>query len=150
MTACHDQRGGVRKVAVVIAGMGLLLTGCSEVDEEGAEPYQASRLVDVGHGLKQVTFTAEGARRVDLKTAASVINGTGTVVEYAALIYDEQGASWVYTAPSPLTYLRASVVVDRIEGNRVFLSKGPPAGTKVVTVGAAEVFGAESDIAGGQ
>ena len=40
------------------------------------------------------------------------------------------------------------VTVDRIEGKRVFVSKGPAAGTKVVTVGATEVYGAELEIAG--
>jgi hypothetical protein len=148
MTAWDHLRGGVLKVAVLTAGTGLLLTGCSEVEEE-SDPYQASRLVDVGNGLKQVSFTAEGARRVDLKTATTARSGTGTVVDYAALIYDDQGATWVYTAAKPLTYVRAPVVVERIAGNQVFLSKGPPAGTKVVTTGAAEVYGAELDVAGG-
>ena len=44
--------------------------------------------------------------------------------------------------------MRAEVKVDRIDGDRVLLSEGPPAGTKVVTVGAAEVYGAELEIAG--
>ncbi len=40
------------------------------------------------------------------------------------------------------------VKVDRIEGNRVVLTNGPAARTAVVTVGAAEVYGAELEIAG--
>jgi len=54
----------------------------------------------------------------------------------------------VYTTAKPLTFEREPVTVDRIEGNRVLLSDGPPAGTKVVTRGATEVYGAELDIAG--
>jgi hypothetical protein len=48
-----------------------------------------------------------------------------------------------------LTFLRAHVVVDRIEGDLVMLSGGLAPGTEVVTVGAAEVYGAELGIAGG-
>jgi hypothetical protein len=36
--------------------------------------------------------------------------------------------------------------VDRIEGDRVLLTDGPPAGTKVVTVGVTEVYGTELEV----
>ena len=45
------------------------------------------------------------------------------------------------------TYLREEVEVDRIEGTACCSPSGPPAGTEVVTVGAAEVYGAELEIA---
>lgn len=138
------------QAAIVTLSAGLLLSGCSEVEESDVEVYQPAQLKEVGQlGLKQVTFTAEGARRVDLQTTTVLQRGGHRVIDYAALIYDGEGASWVYTAPGPLTFLRAKAVVDRVEGNRVFLSAGPPAGTKVVTVGATEVYGAELEIAGG-
>ena len=41
------------------------------------------------------------------------------------------------------------MVVDRIEGDRVLLSDGLGPGAEVVTVGAAEVYGAELGIGGG-
>ena len=44
---------------------------------------------------------------------------------------------------------KAEIRVDRIAGDRVLLEDGPPAGTKVVTVGAGEVYGTELDIASG-
>jgi multidrug efflux pump subunit AcrA (membrane-fusion protein) len=68
------------------------------------------------------------------------------VVPYAALIYDPEGKTYVYTSPKPLEYLREEVKVDRIEGDRVLVSRGPPAGTEVVTVGAAEVYGTELEV----
>ena len=67
---------------------------------------------------------------------------------YEALIYNDEAKTFVYTSPKPLSYLRAAVKVDRIKGDRVYLSEGPPAGTKVVTVGATEVYGTEAEIAG--
>ena len=122
--------------------------GCSEVEEEKASGYEPARLqaVDGGSELKRVTLTPEGARRTGLRTARVRRNGGRKVVPYAALIYDPKGATYVYSSPSALSYVRAPVKVDRIEGDRVILSSGPPAGTEVVTVGAAEVYGTELEV----
>jgi multidrug efflux pump subunit AcrA (membrane-fusion protein) len=94
-----------------------------------------------------VTFTEEGAKRTGLKTGEIRREGGRKVVPYAALIYDPEGKTYVYTSPKPLTYLRAAVKVKRIKGQRVIVSDGPPAGTDVVTVGAAEVYGTELEVA---
>ena len=69
------------------------------------------------------------------------------IIDYAALIYDKQGKTWVYTVPEPLTFMRTKVVVAEIEGNRV-RSEGPPPGTKIVTQGVTQVYGAELGMAG--
>jgi hypothetical protein len=58
-------------------------------------------------------------------------------------MYDPKGGTWTFTNPQPLVFVRHKIVVDRVEGDRVILSEGPPAGTVVVTVGAAELMGAE-------
>jgi hypothetical protein len=63
-------------------------------------------------------------------------------------MYEPDGKTFVYTVVAPRTYLRQDVQVDRIDGGRALLDEGPPAGTTVVTVGAAEVYGAELEIAG--
>ncbi len=55
----------------------------------------------------------------------------------------------MYTSTGPLSFLRQEVEVDRVEGSVAFLLDGPPAGSRVVTVGAAEVYGTELEIAGG-
>jgi multidrug efflux pump subunit AcrA (membrane-fusion protein) len=99
--------------------------------------------------VQRVTFDERGAEQVSLRTATVRRQGKRTVVPYAALIYDGQGASWVYTSPDPLTFVRVAVDVVRIEDDRVLLRDGPRPGTSVVTTGAAEVYGAELEIAGG-
>jgi len=125
------------------------MTGCQEVEEaSSAGTYVPSSVQVVATGGKQVTFTAEAARRIDLQTVAASASGAHVVVDYAALIYDGTGVPYVYTVPRPLTFQRAKVVVDRIEGDRVLLTGGLAPGTAVVTVGASEVYGAELDIAG--
>ena len=133
---------------LVLAIAALPLAGCTEVETETATGYEPSTLEPVkgNDDLQLVTFTEEGAKRVDLQTAAVRRSGTHSVVPYAALIYDPEGKTYVYTSPKPLEYLRAEVKVDRIEGDRVLLSRGPPAGTRVVTVGAAEVYGTELEV----
>ncbi len=100
-----------------------------------------------GSDVARVRLTERAAERVDIHTdeigQARVGNGTGLVMPYGALLYDAQGGTWTYTSPEPLLFVRAAVTVDAIKGDQVFLTKGPPAGTSVVTVGATELLGAE-------
>ena len=65
---------------------------------------------------------------------------------YAAVLYDPSGETWVYTSPGRLAFVRAPIRIDRIVGDRAFLSSGPPAGTDVVTVGAPELLGVEYEV----
>ena len=70
------------------------------------------------------------------------------VIPYAALIYDADGGTWVYTKEpnNDLAFVRHAVTVDFIEGDLVVLMEGPPAGTEVVTVGGQELFGTETGV----
>jgi hypothetical protein len=52
----------------------------------------------------------------------------------------------MYISPAPLTYVREPITVDYIEGDMVVLVDGPAAGTEVVTVGVAELYGADTGI----
>jgi hypothetical protein len=125
------------------------LSACKEVEEEESSGYEPSKLEEVSEDLKRVTFTEEGARRVGLQTAKIHAAGGQKVVPYASLIYDPEGKTYVYVVRKPLTFLRKEVTVARIDGGRAKLSEGPPAGTEVVTAGAAEVHGAELEIESG-
>ena len=134
-------------VALIVAGVAP--AGCTEVEPAEEAGYEPATLQAVeGSELKQVTLTAEGAERTGLRTAPVRRSGDHRVVPYSALIYDGEGKTFVYTAPKPRSFLRAAVVVDRIEGDRVLLTDGPAAGSRVVTIGASEVYGAELDVAG--
>ena len=68
------------------------------------------------------------------------------VVPDSTLIYDLNGGTWVYISPENLQFLRFPVVVDYILGDKVVLSEGPPVGSKVVTVGVAELHGADTGV----
>ena len=85
---------------------------------------------------------------MDLTTSTIRATSAGTAVDYKALIYDKTGGSWVFTVVGPLTYQRAASHRRRDRGPGGDPSTGPRPGTKVVTIGAIEVWGAELGIAG--
>ncbi len=68
---------------------------------------------------------------------------TGLVVPKGALLHDAYGGTWVYVVREPRIYARERVVVADITGSLAVLSQGPAAGARVVTDGAAELFGVE-------
>ena len=61
----------------------------------------------------------------------------------AALVYDMQGGTWVYEALGDHKFVRRRVEVKTQVGGKVVIERGLEAGTKVVTDGAAELFGTE-------
>ena len=67
----------------------------------------------------------------------------GLVVPYSAILHDVQGGAWVYVNPAPHVYARQRVEVKHVAGTLAVLARGPAAGTRVVTAGAAELFGSE-------
>jgi hypothetical protein len=115
-----------------------------------AQPSGLPPLEDAKRSMLSVYYTIPGVDhglavnnrvRVELQMAGS--EERQKVVPYSAVYYDAKGAAWVYVNPKPLTFERQRVAVDRIVGDVAILSEGPPAGTPVVTVGAALLYGAE-------
>jgi hypothetical protein len=82
-------------------------------------------------------------QRVRVKLSLAGSGAKRSVVPYSALIYDSRGQTWVYTSPSPRTFVRQKVEVDQIQGDTGVLSDGPVVGTAVASVGAAELYGTE-------
>ena len=100
-----------------------------------------------GSKVKRVRVTEKAAKRLDIQTAEMGKEGAdGLSTPYASILYDISGGTWVYTNPEVLTYVRQSVVVQGIKGDKAFLKTGPAAGTRVVTVGVAELYGAEKGV----
>jgi RND family efflux transporter MFP subunit len=67
----------------------------------------------------------------------------GLVVPDASILYDIHGATWVYEDLGDFRYARRRIEVARHAGNRAIVSRGLAEGTRVVTAGAAELFGTE-------
>ena len=64
-------------------------------------------------------------------------------VPRASLITDIHGGTWVYEEIGERKYARRRVMVDRVVGETAVLVSGPKPGAKVVTDGAAEIYGTE-------
>ena len=132
----------------------VLVLGALELGEREAEgeavaasgPAPAHVEAIGNTGLSRVILTQRAAVRLGLDTAVVRARGAQVVVPYSALLYDENGKTWVYTRPKRLTFVRAPVTVAMIRRDDAILSAGPRAGTLVATVGAAELLGAEFEV----
>jgi hypothetical protein len=144
--------GGARHrwlVGVALAAA-LPLAACADAMVSSAakkEPVKVEKVA--GTDLTRMTLDAKAVERIGLKLepVGGVPGDEGgpdrPTVPYAAVLYDAKGATFVYTNPAPLTYIRHAIVVDAIQGNTAVLHAGPPLGTPVVIVGNGELVGIE-------
>jgi hypothetical protein len=94
--------------------------------------------------IMKVTLTPKAAERLGVLIDEVRADPSGRrIVPYAAVLYDLTGKTWVYVSADPLTFVRGAVVIDTIKGDNVYLTDGPPAGTKVLAAGVPQVFGTE-------
>jgi hypothetical protein len=138
-----------RMTVVALATAALLLAACQKPHDtkHGEHPADVKQIE--GTELSRVTLSEKAMQRIDLKTdrvreqQVSRSASPRKVVPYSSLIYDPQGQAWVYTCPQPRTFVRHKVDVDYIEGDMAILNDGPPTGSVVASVGAAELYGTE-------
>ena len=131
---------------LALVASGLALSACSEVEENVRETYPYKSEPIKGTDLNRVTMADATANLIPVKTASVRENGNRKVVPHNALIYNPDGDVFVYRKPKPQTYVRAPVEVVDVEGDRAVLAEGPPAGTTIVTLGAAELLATEYEI----
>jgi hypothetical protein len=137
--------------AALLAATGVALAGCGTA--EGAAPTPAkvaSVVTPLDGGPGTVTLADAAVRRLGIQTATVAAGRGGLTVPYGALVYEADGSAWVFIQTAPRAYRRAAIAVTGITGNTVTLKSGPTAGTRVVTVGAAELVGVEIGIDGEQ
>jgi hypothetical protein len=145
--------GALVTVASIAALLLLLLISPWSGTEAGESETGAAEVQPIdGSELNRVILTEEASERLGIETAAiadsEVQPAAGEtslhrVVPYSAVLYDVEGGAYVYTSPEPLTFIRAPITIDYIKGDTAVLTDGPASGTAVVTVGSAELFGAE-------
>lgn len=138
-----------RWLAAGLMIVALPLTACQRVARTYANESPAQVEHIEGSDLSRVILTGKAIERIALKTdqvreqRVSRSALPRKVVPYSSLIYDSHGETWVYTSPHPRTFVRHKVVVDYIDGDIAVLNDGPPAGTVVVSVAVAELYGTE-------
>jgi len=135
-------------VAAVIA-VPMLLAACggSGPTSEDAPPATVQQVK--GTDVHRITLSAEAARRIALQTASVTpdrVEPGRTGIPYSAVFYAPDGETWTYVNQRKLTFVREPITVERIAGNRAILSAGPAVGTRVATVGVAELYGTETDV----
>jgi hypothetical protein len=100
-----------------------------------------------GSDIKKITLTPKAAQRLDVQTSKVRLDASGRkIVPYAAVVYDKDGSTWVYTNPQPLTYVRQAIKVELIVGDDAVLKEGPEVGVQVATTGAPQLYGAEKGV----
>jgi hypothetical protein len=140
-----------RRMVVVLLFASLLVSACGQSPEATTTEENPNIKIEQLEGKEPTreTLSDEAVKRLDIQTATASdmqVNGAQrTVIPYAAVIYDTEGATWVYLNPAPLTFVRHPITVDNIQGDKAFLSDALPANSAVVTVGVAELYGAESE-----
>lgn len=105
-----------------------------------ADPRAAT--VDLYFELPNGDATLRPGQRVQVDLATPVAEAS-LVVPHAAILFDIHGGTWVYEATGPQTYVRRRVEVQSVVGDAAVLKRGISTGVKVVTAGAAELFGTE-------
>jgi hypothetical protein len=144
-----SKRIGAAIVLVAVVSAWPLLSLQAADGTKTALKLPSASHVEAANGSKQarVILTQKAAERLGIKTANVAADAAGTLVApYAAVIYDVKGQAWVYTQAEPLAYVRQPIVIRSIKGENAFLTEGPPSGTAVVVIGAAELYGAESGV----
>jgi hypothetical protein len=133
--------------AALLAVAVLGLPACSSVSTEqdaglAGEPAKVRAVGD--SGLSEVTLTARAVERVGVRTVvAERLGGSRITIPYSAVLYDANGVTWAFVRTAPRTFIRQRIDVVRIDGDVAVLSAGPNGDTEVVSVGAAELYGAE-------
>jgi hypothetical protein len=128
------------------------LSACTQTSAEatgGEEPAKVEH-VEGSEDVSRLTLTPKAVERLGIQTTPvreeTVDGKRRKVVPYGAVLYDADGKTSVYVTSAPNVYVREPITVDLIEGDRAVLEAGPAAGTAVVSVGAAELYGTETGV----
>lgn len=135
-----DTRAPARVVSLGDSGSSEGTIAQPVIAPPSADPSTAA--VDLYFAVTNQGQAFRPGQRVGVRLA---LRGEGStlVVPRAALLHDAYGGTWVYEAREPRVYVRRRVSVVDIVDTVAVLDQGPAPGTRVVTVGAAELFGTE-------
>ena len=98
--------------------------------------------VDLYYALDNAAAKLRPGEKVSVSVAL-VTDEKAKVLPWPAVLHDIHGGTWVYEETAARTYVRRRVVIKYVTNNKAVLAAGPAAGAKIVTDGAAELFGTE-------
>ena len=136
---------------VLISALGLVVYSGVAADETSVGQSEPAYVEPIeGGSLNRIVLSERAAERIDLATTPVADDASSgaprKIIPYAAVIYSPDGGTWAYTSPEPRVFVREAIEIERIEGDKAILTAGPDAGTEVVTIGGAELLGAESGL----
>jgi RND family efflux transporter MFP subunit len=140
-----DLAGIDRRAAAEVAPLG----AASSTGGTAATPIDAPPTADAATAGVDLFYSLpnrDRALRPGLRVTVRVplrASEQSLVVPRAAVLYDAMGGTWVYEARDNGTFVRQRVALADIVSDVAVLRQGPSAGTRVVTSGAAELFGTE-------
>jgi hypothetical protein len=124
---------------------GLALAGCSTTTTAETKQEPPAKVESIpGSEVSRLTLTQDAVDRLGIRTEPA-----GATIPLSAVFYDKDGKAWTFTNPEPRIYIRQPVTIASATGQVATLRSGPPPGTAVVTVGGAELLGAEYGVEGG-
>jgi membrane fusion protein, heavy metal efflux system len=136
-------------------------------DRNGVDLTRAATVTGLGGGPAITAVPAQGPPSADPATATSdvfyALRSPGTlrlgervsvqlpligseqalVVPSASVVYDMNGGAWLYESTGPTTFVRRRIEIRSQIGDKTLITRGIDAGKRVVTAGAAELFGTE-------
>jgi multidrug efflux pump subunit AcrA (membrane-fusion protein) len=144
---------GLRSGALALGALAVVgVAGCSTASATGTGVVNApDKVVPVaGTSVSRVILSSQSANRLGIVTRrVSRLPGDGaTVVPVSAVLYTQDGKTWIYTNPQPFNYIRQQVTLGPVDNDLWQLTSGPAPGTNVVTIGGAELLGAEQGVEG--
>lgn len=69
-------------------------------------------------------------------------------IPFSAMIYAPSGRTYAFVALARRTFREEPIEVDHIGGDSAYLRKGPHAGSRVVSIGAEELYGVQTGVLG--
>ena len=105
-----------------------------------ADPTTAT--IDLFYSIVNQARSLNPGQRVNVRVPLRT-REESLVVPRAAVLYDASGGTWVYEARDGGVFVRHRVEIADVVADTAVLRQGPAPGTRVVTVGAAELFGTE-------
>ena len=129
---------------VACAVVWLAPAGCATTPADAPAEEPATVEAAPGSEVSKVTLTQDAVDRLGIKTEP-----VGATIPLSAVFYDKDGKTWTFTNPEPRSYIREPVTIASVSGQEATLQSGPAPGTAVVTVGGAELLGAEYGVEGG-
>ncbi len=118
----------------------LSITGKRVTGPQTSDPLATS--VDIYYEINNSKGDYRPGQKVSVTLPVSG-HGMANTIPFSAIVYDIHGGTWVYENPSPNTFVRKRVELKTVTNGKAILVRGPASGTKIVTVGAAELFGTE-------